>query len=199
MLLQPATGEAVTRISTPGAGRSAEERMIPDQHPLRQLFHEIVAGCYSQHSGITDPELTTYIGDLLTEFTAAENLYRIKDAAGRPVRDVREMVAASDPVFGAASSFDEEREVRRHIGDYALFATGMYPESVHLWKHAGDSTFNEMVQTGKESYYIVSQFDLFEYRDEAPLFAQLSNEFERCMHGLKHVREELDRMGGMIQ
>jgi hypothetical protein len=56
-----------------------------------------------------------------------------------------------------------------------------------------------MVQTGKESYYIVSQFDLFEYRDEAPLFAQLSSEFERCMHGLKHVREELDRMGGMIQ
>jgi len=35
--------------------------------------------------------------------------------------------------------------------------------------------FAEMVQTGKESYYIVSQFDLFEYRDEAPLFAQLSS------------------------
>jgi hypothetical protein len=56
-----------------------------------------------------------------------------------------------------------------------------------------------MVQAGKESYYIISQFDLFEYKEEAPLFAQLSSEFERCMHGLKHVREELDRMGGMIQ
>ena len=54
-------------------------------------------------------------------------------------------------------------------------------------------------QDGKESYYIVSQFDLFEYRDEAPLFARLSDEFERCMHGLKHVREEVDKMGGMIQ
>jgi hypothetical protein len=172
--------------------------MIPDQHPLRQLFHEIVAGCYAQHSGISDPELTTYIGDLLTEFTAAENLYRIKDAEGRPVRDVREMVAASDPVFGAASSFDEEREVRRHIGDYALFATGMYPESVHLWKHAGDSTFHEMVQTGKESYYIVSKFDLFEYKLEAPLFARLSEQFERCMEGLTHVREELTKMPGFL-
>jgi hypothetical protein len=109
------------------------------------------------------------------------------------------MIAASDPVFGVAASFDEERKVRRHIGDYALFATGMYPESTQLWRHSGESGFAEMVQTGKESYYIVSQFDLFEYRDEAPLFAQLSSEFERCMHGLKHVREELDRMGGMIQ
>jgi hypothetical protein len=75
----------------------------------------------------------------------------------------------------------------------------MYPESTQLWRHTGDSSFVEMVKTGKESYYIVSQFDLFEYRDEAPLFGRLSNEFERCVQGLKYVREELDKMGGMIQ
>ena len=173
--------------------------MISERHPLRQLFHEVVAGCYHRHSGIDDPELTSYVGDLLTEFTAAENLYRIRDPEGKPVRDLHEMVMASDPVFGAAASFDEEREVRRHIGDYALFATGMYPESTQLWKHTGDAGFVEMVKTGKESYYIVSQFDLFEYRDEAALFGRLSDEFERCMYGLKHVREELDRMGGLIQ
>jgi hypothetical protein len=172
--------------------------MIPERHPLRQLFHEVVAGCYHRHSGLDDPELTSYVGDLLTEFTAAENLY-LRDADGKPLRGVQEMIAASDPVFGAAASFDEERKLRRHIGDYALFATGMYPESMGLWKHSGDASFVEMVRTGIESYYIVSQFDLFEYRDEAPLFAQLSSQFERCMNGLKHVREELDRMGGMIQ
>lgn len=173
--------------------------MISERHPLRQLFHEVVAGCYHRHSGIDDPELTSYIGDLLTDFTVTENLYRIRDSEGKPVKAIRDMVAASDPVFGPASSFDEEREVRRHIGDYALFATGMYPESMQLWRHTGDSSFVEMVKTGKESYYIVSQFDLFEYRDEAPLFARLSGDFERCMHGLQHVREEIDRMGGTIQ
>lgn len=173
--------------------------MIPERHPLRQLFHEIVAGCYATHCEIDDPELTSYVGDLLTEFAAADKLYRIRDADGRPVKAVREMVAASDPIFGAAASFDEEREVRRHIGDYALFATGMYPESMQLWRHSGESSFLEMVETGKESYYIVSQFDLFEYKLEAPLFARLSEEFERCMHGLAFVREKLDKMGSWIQ
>jgi len=172
--------------------------MIPERHPLRQLFHEVVAGCYHRHSGIDDPELTTYVGDLLTEFTAAENLY-MRDAEGRPLRDLQAMIAASDPVFGVAASFDEERKARKHIGDYALFATGMYPETTHLWKHSGDASFVEMVKTGKESYYIVSQFDLFEYRDEAALFGRLSEDFERCMYGLKHVREEIDKMGGMVQ
>jgi len=35
----------------------------------------------------------------------------------------------------------------------------------------------------------------------APLVqsSRLSGEFERCRLGLTHVREELDRMGGMIQ
>jgi len=169
--------------------------MISERHPLRQLFHEVVAGCYSRYSGISDPELTTYVGDLLTEFTASESLYRIRDAEGRPLT-VQAMVEASDPVFGGAASFDQEREVRRHIGDYALFATGMYPESAQLWRHTGEAGIAELVRTGKESYYIVSAFDLFEYRDEAPLFARLSEDFERCMFGLTKVREELDRMGG---
>jgi len=173
--------------------------MISDSHPLRQLFHEIVADCYATHTGITDPELTSYIGDLLTEFSAADRLYRIRGVDGRPVRALREMVVASDPVFGNAQSFDEERAVRRHIGDYALFATGMYPETMQLWKHSGSSSFLEMVAAGKESYFIVSQFDLFEYKMEAPLFARLSEDFEACMHGLTQVREELNKMGQMIQ
>ena len=173
--------------------------MISEHHPLRQLFHEVVTGCYRRYSEIEDPEVTGYVTDLLMEFTTTENLYRIRDMEGNPVRALEEMVAAADPVFGGAASFDEEREVRRHIGDYVLFATGMYPESVNLRRHSGDASFLEMVRTGRESYYIVSQFDLFEYRDEAPLFARLSNEFERCRYGLTRVREELDRMGGMVQ
>lgn len=173
--------------------------MIPESHPLRQLFHDVVADCYADKGSLRDPEIIGYIGDLLTEFAAAEKIYRLRNAEGRPMRAVREMVAAADPVFGGAASFDEEREVRRHIGDYALFATGMYPESMNLWRHTGDASFLEMVQTGKESYYIVSQFDLFEYEREAPLFRKLSDEFERCMQGLNRVREELGRMGGMVQ
>ncbi len=166
--------------------------MIPERHPLRQLFQEVVAECYAS-DGIAD--LSGYVGNLLTEFSATDKLYRIRNAQGKPVQGIHDMIAAADPVFGAAASFDEERAVRRHIGDYALFATGMYPESMQLWRHSGESGFLEMVRTGKESYYIVSQFDLFEYQQEAPLFARLSEEFEHCMHGLTRVREELTRIG----
>ena len=168
---------------------------VPREHALRQFFHEVVSECYPAYTGLDDSEIATYIADLLTEFTATENLYRIRDASGKQVREIGEMLAASDPVLGSAPSFGAEREMRRHIGDFALFSTGMYPESMHARRPPADGSFSEMVRTGKESYYIVSQFNLFEYEREAPFFARLSDEFERCMYGLTKVREELDRLG----
>jgi hypothetical protein len=172
--------------------------LIPLEHSLRQLFHEVVGECYDARLGLRDAEISSYVADMLTEFCRAENLYRIRDAAGRPVREVGEMLLASDPVHGTASSFGEERERRKHIGDYALFLTGMYPEAMHRWGEQQRDNFFEMVQAGKESYYIVSQFDLFEYAREAPFFARMSGSFEACIYGLNMVRGELDRRKAIL-
>jgi hypothetical protein len=49
------------------------------------------------------------------------------------------------------------------------------------------------VKAGKESYAIVSSFDQFEYREEAPLFRRLSESFELCVYGLHLVRRDLER------
>ena len=168
--------------------------MIPLEHSLRHLFHEVVSECYEARLGLRDAEISSYVADLLTEFCHSENIYRIHDAAGKPVREVGEMLVASDPVHGTAASFDQERERRKHIGDYTLFFTGMYPESMHKGGDPQSENFFRMVHTGKESYYIVSQFDLFEYANEAPFFARLSGAFESCIYGLNLVRAELDRL-----
>ena len=167
--------------------------MIPLENSLRQLFHEVVSECYDSRLGLRDAEISSYVADLLTEFCRAENIYRIRDAAGNPLREVGEMLLASDPVHGTAASFGEERELRKHIGDYTLFFAGMYPESTHRWGQLQRDSFLQMVQAGKESYYIVSQFDLFEYAQEAPFFGRLSGSFEACIYGLNMVRGELDR------
>jgi hypothetical protein len=167
--------------------------MIPQDHALRQFFHDVVADCYGEHVSIHDREVTTYVADLLTDFCMSERLYPVRDAAGRPVKEVGEMLLASDPVHGTASSFDAEREIRKHIGDYTLFCTGMYPESVHKWRENENANLYDMIRAGKESYYIVSQFDVFEYAVEAPLFGRLAETFESCMYGLNQVRTELER------
>jgi hypothetical protein len=165
--------------------------VIPQEHTLRSLFHELVDGCYRRDMGVDDAEVSTYLGDLLTDFSESEKVYAIRDTLGRPVRDLSAMIAAADPVNGTAPSFDAERTARKHIGDYALFFAGMYPEAMR----AGEQpySFLRLVETGKESYSIVASFNLFEYAQEAPLFARLSDQFETCICGLNLVRAELDK------
>ena len=70
----------------------------------------------------------------------------------------------------------------------------MYPEAMgsDRRRRHHQPSLEELIRAGKESYYIVSQFNLFEYEQEAPLFARLSDRFERCILGLTLVREELE-------
>ena len=72
----------------------------------------------------------------------------------------------------------------------------MYPESINRWRLRRNrmETFVDFMKTGKESYYIVSKFDVFEYQKVAPLFQQLSAHFEDCVYGLNMVKNELAEM-----
>jgi hypothetical protein len=166
--------------------------MVPESNPLGEFFTAIVERSYEE-VGVRHPDVHCYVSNLLTEFCVAENLYKIKNAEGRPLTDVGEMLLESDPVYGPAASFDRERQVRKHIGDYTLFFAGMFPESINHWRlrRRRLEGFIDFVRAGKESYFIVSKFEFFEYAKVAPLFARLSNEFERCIYGLNMVKNEL--------
>lgn len=167
--------------------------MQSQTHPLEPFFQQMVRNSYEGKLGLNDPDVTTYVARLLCEFSQSDKLYQVRDEMGRPIEELADMVSAADPVLGPAPSFDAERALRKHIGDYALFVAGMYPEAMNskrrLRRHR--PSLGELIHAGKESYYIVSQFNLFEYEQEAPLFARLSDGFERCILGLTLVREEM--------
>jgi len=165
--------------------------------PLRELFTHLVARRFYGDAHLIDAEITNYVSNLLVEFAHVRNLYKIRNAKGKPLEDVGEMLVESNPLL-EARSFDREREVRKHIGDYTLFLTGLFPEYV-AWlarRRRGFrlDAFVDYVKAGKESYRIVSYFDQFEYAKEAPLFRRLSDNFELCVYGLNLVKKDLEEM-----
>jgi len=83
--------------------------MIPESHPLRQLFQELVGRHYAEEIGIRDPQVVSYVSHLLTEFCEPDQLFKIHDVADRPLTDLGEMLLESDPIYGPAPSFDRER------------------------------------------------------------------------------------------
>jgi hypothetical protein len=173
-----------------------EPRMIAESHPLQKLFVELVGRHYAEEIGIRDPQIVNYVAHLLAEFCEVEQLFKVRDVTGRPLTDVGEMLLETDPVFGPAPSFDRERQVRKHVGDYTLFFAGMFPESINQFRLRRNrlENFVDWMKAGKESYYIVSKFDCFEYTKVAPLFASLSSHFEQCVYGLNRVKNDLQEM-----
>src|SRR5689334_19772253 len=170
--------------------------MIPESHPLRQLFLDLVERHYAHEIGIRDPQIVHYVAHLLAEFCEIDQMLKVRTASGRPLSDVGEMMMESNPVFGPAPSFDRERQVRKHIGDYTLFFAGMFPESInHLrLRRQRLENFIDWMKAGKEIYYIVSKFEHFEYAKVAPLFACLSRNFEGCVYALNMVKNDLEEM-----
>jgi hypothetical protein len=170
--------------------------MIPESHPLQQLFKELVARHYAEEIGIRDPQIVGYVAQLLADFIEVDQMHKIRNATGKPLTDVGEMLVESDPVYGPAPSFDRERQVRKHIGDYTLFFAGMFPESINHFRLRRQRVENyvDWMKAGKESYYIVSKFEHFEYTKVAPLFARLASNFEQCVYGLNMVKNDLQEM-----
>ena len=176
-------------------GQEVVNRMISESNPLQQFFQEVVGRNYGE-LGIRSFEVHSYVANLLTEFCETDTLHKIKNADGRPLSDVGEMLLQADPVYGPAPSFDYERQVRKHIGDYSLFFSGMFPESLNhnRLRRARLENFIDFIRAGKESYFIVSKFEHFEYAKVAPLFRRMSQEFERLVYGLNQVKNELEEM-----
>jgi hypothetical protein len=164
------------------------------EHSLRQFFENLVWRHFTEDVRLEEPSIAQYVSDLLSSFAHVKNLYQIRNAYGKQLDDVGEMLVESNPML-EATSFDRERAVRKHVGDYTLFMTGLFPESVaksNQAKRRRLDAYIDFVQAGKESYAIVSSFDQFEYRGEAPLFRRLSENFELCVVGLNLVKQDLE-------
>ncbi len=162
---------------------------------MRRLLRRVVGETFSEMLGWTRPDIPAYLADLLVRFSHVQNVFRISDAAGRALDDVGEMLLEADPRLRAAS-FEREREVRRHIGDFVLFHLGLFPEYVraHATTRVPD-LYVDWVRTGAESYRIVAAFDYGPYAGEAALFRAMADRYSQCVAGLSEVGRRLRRLG----
>jgi hypothetical protein len=167
--------------------------MHPPAHPLEPFFFHEVTSIFEGRLGLNDPELSGYVSRVLCHFAEDEHLFLKRGLTGHSTEELAGIMRGADPVHGTAPSFDAERAIRKYVGDYCLFVAGMLPEAIDTENddRGRRPTLGELICAGKESYHVVSQFNVFEYRREAPLFERLSHQFERYVLGLSLVREEL--------
>lgn len=157
----------------------------PAEHPLRRLFAGLTEHTFFTTLGVADPRLIDYLSGLLSRFLHVNAIWRLRNARGKRLEEVAEMMIEAE----ALPEGRTRREVHRHIGDFTLFWTGVYPEALERLRSVlSRDHFIDYCAQGKRSYWIASTFEDDEYREEAPVLRRLSEEFELCAYGLSRVR-----------
>ena|SRR5688572_19551964 len=163
---------------------------MSDHHPLTDLLETLTERNFNK-VGLREPTLPHYAAGVLLDFIHVDRLYKIRNARGERLEDVGEMLLEGD-LRHRANSLERERSVRKHIGDFTLFYTGMFPENIRsrrTWWRL--DRWLDWIETGKESYRIVGAFDMGPYAGEAPLYRRLADSFDFMVVGLNFVRDDL--------
>lgn len=159
--------------------------VIHGNDALSLFFTALTEHTFQVELGVADPPLTDYLSDVLFRFVRFESIYRIRNIVGKRLEDVAEMMVEADQ-----RTARPKRELHRHIGDFTLFWSGVFPEALKRLQAADKKDhLIDYCEQGKRSYFIASTFNEDPYDGEAQVLRRLSEQFELCSFGLNRVRQ----------
>ena len=155
-----------------------------DSNPgLQDFFVKIVRQSFWQ-LGIYDATVAGYVADVLAAFARTDNLYKLRGRAGRKIDSVAEILLRQPLARNDETDVLRERSLRKYVGDYALFMSGMFRKHVE-----GSGSLHYYIQEGSRSYWTVSELDLSLYRTGYFLYQELSKKFEYYSGALDYTRK----------
>ncbi len=166
--------------------------MNPDENQrespatLARFFRGISEFIFHSKLGVADVQMVDYVSDLLMRYNRIDATTRVRRGNGKPVTEVYQMLVEAERRIGLA-----KREVHRHIGDFTLFWSGMYPESFRkLQPNDSPDRFLDYCRQGKRAYAIAATIEGGEERPPSELLFRMSEQFEMCAYGLREIRRE---------
>ncbi|MBW2148970.1 MAG: hypothetical protein JRI22_18335 [Deltaproteobacteria bacterium] len=153
------------------------------QAQLREFFIRTLRSSFPG-LGIRDMGMIQYVAEVLTEFARTDLLYRIRSARGERLEHITGMLMeVRDAQEDTSLSIVRKREIRQHIGDYALFMLGIFREYL---ERIGITELYMM--EGRTSYHRVWEWDRSLYRPGAQRFRELSLRFPEYAGALDFVK-----------
>ncbi len=171
----------------------------PQPHGLAQVNNEQLYHFFLRHTqrsfgelGIGDRSpVIAYVAEVLATFAQADQLYRLHSPTSRRLSSVVAILAEQpalqiDPAGDqdVSSGLWRERAVRKHVGDYTLFMSGLFRAYVEKL-----DVLDYYIQEGRQSYRKVSELDVSLYQAGFRLFEELAKNFEYYSGALDYMRK----------
>ncbi len=150
---------------------------------LKDFFLAMTRTSFGQ-LGVGDQQIVDYVASILTEFSASNRWLALRDAQGRRIASVVEMLVSQTGAPHTQERVTGERELRKYVGDYTLFMSGLFRAFVERGGY-----LDYYLEEGKRSYQAVSELDVALYRPGFLVFEELSRGFENYSGALDYMRK----------
>ena len=153
---------------------------------LPRFFESVTRQAFGDLA-IDDAPALRYLTELLTRFVRAEALRTLRELPGPRLDSVTDSLLAIQHVWNPdAPGFNPgtERILRRQIGDYTLFMTGIFRD--HVDRLAVTSYYEH---EGRRAYRFVAELARARAEADASLYRRLADRFEMYAGALAYARK----------
>jgi hypothetical protein len=104
---------------------------------LKGFFLQLVRKSFNE-LGIGDHQIAEYVAAVLADFSRSDQWLRLRGADGKRLTSVVEMMLDESGLSGdELARIQGERELRKYVGDYTLFMSGLFRRYVERGGYLG--------------------------------------------------------------
>ena len=153
-----------------------------------QFYFYVLARLVLRRVGIEDRTLSDYVAALLEKFSSTRQMRG--PIAGGPITYLSDLLLA----LNGASSY-QAFLIQTHVGNYALFVTGIFHENIESRRHRGAPSCSFYEELGKTSFHAAAAHGVDEKFELGPVFETLAERFRDCRLALNKMADELVDLG----
>lgn len=151
-----------------------------------QLYFYVLIRHVLKETGLSDRNISDYLASLLETFSQTARLRSPADGHANPVQYVSDMLIA---LRGASPS--QSFLIRAHVGNYSLFITGMFHETVQRRSQRGAPDLSFYEDVGRSSFKAVSRHELARSCSLSRIFEALGEQFHEVRLALNRLSDSL--------
>lgn len=151
-----------------------------------QLYFYVLIRHVLQSTGLTDRRVSDYLASLLETFSQTARLKSPADGTANPVQYVSDMLIALRHASPAQTFL-----IRAHVGNYALFITGIFHETVERRSRRGAPDLDFYEEVGSASFKAVATHEVARSCALGGVFESLADGFHEARLALNRLSDSL--------
>ncbi|MEP6670360.1 MAG: hypothetical protein ABJF10_14465 [Chthoniobacter sp.] len=165
------------------------ESLFADGAPLTispQLYFYILLRHVLKDTGLGDRDVSDYLASLLEAFSQTARMRSPADGHTGPIQYVSDMLIALRNATPAQSFL-----IRAHVGNYSLFITGIFHETVQHRSQRGAPDVSYYEDLGRSNYRVAAGHQVARTCALSEVFEKLADGFREIRLALNHLSDSL--------